>query len=177
MDDRQLNKITSLLSTEGREQHVPDFELELAAPAAAPATPSAPGPLLVSGPPLPRMDHRENPRYLVGWRVAIVNKNSAANQTWYGRAYDISAGGVNIHSENNLHFSDSVVLLLAMPARVPGNPPRIVEVASESLYTILMANSPVFRIGFRFSDFKKDGKRNLEQYLTTVPRVTFSWGV
>jgi hypothetical protein len=120
------------------------------------------------------MEQRSHPRHLVGWRVAIVNKNSEASYTYYGRVYDVSLGGANIWSESNLHFSDSVILLLAMPSRVPGTPPKIIEVSGESLYTVLTANRPIFRIGFRFVDFKTDNKKKLDQYLQQVPKITLS---
>ena len=72
---------------------------------------------------MPQIDHLSHQRYLVDWRVAIVNKNDDANDTFYGRVYDVSLAGVNIHSDYNLQFSDSVILLLSMPARTPGGRP------------------------------------------------------
>lgn len=153
-------------------QYVPDFEVELAQSDTNTFQKIADGTFKPAD--FRQIEQRSHPRYLVGWRVAIVNKNSKVSHTYYGRVYDVSLGGVNIWSESNLHFSDSVILLLSMPARIPGTRPKIIEVASESLYTVLTANRPIFRIGFRFVDFKTDNKKKLEQYLQQVPRVTLS---
>jgi c-di-GMP-binding flagellar brake protein YcgR len=153
-------------------QYVPDFEVELAQSDAN--TFRNISAVTFNPAEFHQIEHRSHPRYLVGWRVAIVNKNSGVSHTYYGRVYDVSLGGVNIWSENNLNFSDSVILLLALPARVPGNRPKIIEIAGESLYTVLTANKPIFRIGFRFVDFKTDNKAKLAQYLERVPRITLS---
>lgn len=155
-------------------QYVPDFEVEQAQ--SAPRTSEELAVDAFKPAEFRPMEQRSHPRHLVGWRVAIVNKNSEVSHTYYGRVYDVSLGGANIWSESNLHFSDSVILLLAMPARIPGTPPKIIEIAGESLYTVLTANRPIFRIGFRFVDFKTDNKTKLAQYLQQVPRVTLSGG-
>jgi hypothetical protein len=156
------------------EQHIPDFELVLPdyIPEEEPPPSSAGLPNVFA---LPKAEQRTHPRYLVNWRIAIVNKSDGSSHTYYGRAYDVSLSGANIHSEYNLNFSDSVILLLSMPTRTPGKQPKIIEVSGKSLYTILMANSPIFRMGFSFANFKSDNRRELEQYLSSVPRVT-SWG-
>lgn len=158
--------------TESLWQYVPDFEAELAQ--SAPNTFQEIDTGIFKPEDFRQLEQRSHPRYLVGWRVAIVNKNSTVSHTYYGRVYDVSLGGANIWSESNLHFSDSVILLLAMPSRVPGTPPKIIEIAGESLYTVLTANRPIFRIGFRFVDFKSGNKKKLTQYLQQVPRITLS---
>ena len=158
--------------TESLWQYVPDFEAEMAQSDLNASQKIATE--TFQPPEFRPKEHRTHPRYLVGWRVAIVNKNSNESYTYYGRVYDVSLGGVNIWSEYNLHFSDSVILLLSMPARVPGMPPKIIEVASESLYTVLTADRPIFRIGFRFKDFKSDNQKKLAQYLQQVPKITLS---
>lgn len=153
-------------------QYVPDFEVEQAQSA-----PRTSGEFAVDAfkpAEFRPMEQRSHPRHLVGWRVAIVNKHNEGSHTYYGRVYDVSLGGANIWSESNLHFSDSVILLLAMPARIPGTYPKIIEIAGESLYTVLTANRPIFRIGFRFVDFKTDNKTKLAQYLQQVPKITLS---
>ena len=153
-------------------QYVPDFEAEVVK--SDPNTSQKIAADTFQPPEFRPKEHRAHPRYLVGWRVAIVNKHSDESYTYYGRVYDVSLGGVNIWSENNLHFSDSVILLLSMPSRIPGMPPKIIEVASESLYTVLTADRPIFRIGFRFKDFKSDNQKKLAQYLQQVPKITLS---
>lgn len=153
-------------------EYVPDFEVELAQ-SDANTFQEAAGDTFKPAEFRP-LEQRSHPRYLVGWRVAIVDKRSEVSHTYYGRVYDVSLGGANIWSESNLHFSDSVILLLAMPARIPGTHPKIIEIAGESLYTVLTANRPIFRIGFRFVDFKTDNQTKLAQYLQQVPKITLS---
>ena len=159
--------------TESLWQYVPDFEVELAQQSDANTFQEIAGDSFKPAE-FRQIEHRLHPRYLVGWRVAVVNKNNEVSHTYYGRVYDVSLGGANIWSESNLHFSDSVILLLAMPARIPGTPPKIIEIAGESLYTVLTANRPIFRIGFRFVDFKTDNQKKLAQYLQQVPKITLS---
>jgi len=136
-------------------------DLDFREEAAAPSPPQA-----------PKIEQRTYPRHLIDWRVAVVNENDADRKTYHGRACNISLGGVSILCEHNIFFAESVILLLSMPSRSPGSRPRIIEVTSQTLHTVLVLNQPQFRIGFRFLKFKRDGKRRLEEYLTQAPQFT-----
>jgi hypothetical protein len=120
----------------------------------------------------PETEQRAFRRHLIDWRVAVVNENSADRKTFHGRACDISLGGVSILCDHNIFFSESVILLLSMPARSPGKKPRIIEVSSQNLHTVLVLNQPLFRVGFRFLKFKRDGRHRLEEYLAQGSQCT-----
>lgn len=113
-------------------------------------------------------DARQSKRYLVNWRVAIVNEDGESHQTFYGRVHDISVGGVSIHADENLDFSQEVVVLLSIPPLVPGGGVKIIEVRCRHVYTVLAASIQKFRVGFNFRRFKGNGKRILEEHLGQI---------
>lgn len=113
-------------------------------------------------------DARQSKRYLVNWRVAVVNEDGESRQTFYGRVHDISVGGVSIFTDDNLDFSQEVVVLLSIPPLVPGGGVKIVEVRCRHVYTVLAASVQKFRAGFNFRRFKGNGRRILEEHLGQI---------
>lgn len=112
-----------------------------------------------------RPEHRSHPRYRVDWRVAIVNEEGESRDIFYGRAYDVSLGGVSVLSDDNLFFTNSVVVLLCLPPLLPNGKVKVVEAHSRIVYTVLGASIQQFRIGIQFIKFKEDGRKALHDHL------------
>jgi len=122
-----------------------------------------PEPLLPSGASI--QEKREFKRYLVNWKVAVVNEKSGQDHVFHGRARDISMGGLCLMSDHNLNIRNSVRVLIAVPPNSPKHPPHVVEVRSKLAYTVLEKGGKQFRIGITFLEFKGDGRLMLEKRL------------
>lgn len=115
--------------------------------------------------PLPKQedlhtDLRAHERLLVNWRMAIVYEGGKGKKTYFGRAHDLSMGGVSIYCDHNIFFEESVILLLAVPPIVMGRKERILEIHSQMVYTVLTRRG--FRVGLKFLGFKPGEKKLLE---------------
>ena len=108
---------------------------------------------------------RNEARYLVNWRVAIVYQDSDSHLSFRGRAFDIGMGGFSLHSDYSLPISDRVTVLISMPPPATGLRARIVEVKSRVVYTVLSSEFDGFRTGVYFSEFKGDGEAALKANL------------
>ncbi|MGE5026857.1 MAG: PilZ domain-containing protein [Betaproteobacteria bacterium] len=104
---------------------------------------------------------RSYERLLVNWRIAIVYEGGKGKSTYYGRAHDLSMGGVSIYCDHNIFFEESVILLLAIPPLTTGRRERILEIHSKMVYTVLTRRG--FRVGLRFLEFKPGEKKLLEE--------------
>ncbi|WP_187360104.1 PilZ domain-containing protein [Chitinolyticbacter meiyuanensis] len=110
-------------------------------------------------------DKRVEPRYLVNWRVAIVYEERDQRMSFRGRAFDVSRGGFSLHSDFSLPVSDRVTVLLSIPPMAAGQRPKVVEVKSRVIYTVLSNEFSTFRTGVQFVDFKADGRQVLDYNL------------
>ncbi|MDD5242361.1 MAG: PilZ domain-containing protein [Sulfuricella sp.] len=108
---------------------------------------------------------RQFERYLVRWRMAIVFDGGKGKDTFHGRVNDISAGGISIHCDYNIFYTDIVTLLLAIPPLSITQDKKIIEVKSRMVYTILSKNA--FRIGLKFIRFKPGDEKFLKERLKT----------
>ncbi len=109
-------------------------------------------------------EKRTYSRYVVDWRVAIVNENDEERHIFHARANDISMGGVSMLCDENIFFTQSVILLIAVPPFSYGGKEKIIEIRSQTLYTVLAASVRQFRLGFHFLEFRGDSKTVLESY-------------
>ena len=120
-------------------------------------------------PPLPpdsgTEEKRGAPRFLVNWKVVVMNEKNGKREFFHGRAHDISMGGLCLYSETNLTFTNSVIVLISVPPDSAKQKPHVLEVNSRISYTVLANNVTQFRIGIRFIKFKDGDKRYLERYL------------
>ncbi|GGP27304.1 PilZ domain-containing protein [Silvimonas amylolytica] len=114
---------------------------------------------------IPVQDMRKESRYLVNWRVAIVYSETEERLSFRGRAFDISASGLSLHSDFSLPVSDRVTVLISIPPSSAGQRPKILEVKSRVVYTVLSSEFNTFRTGIQFVDFKNEGKTQLKQIL------------
>ncbi|MDR3430082.1 PilZ domain-containing protein [Silvimonas sp.] len=119
-------------------------------------------------------DSRKDTRYLVNWRVAIVYPDSEERLSFRVRAFDISSNGLSLHSDFSLPTSDRVTVLISIPATNAGQRPKIVEVKSRVVYTVLSGEFNVFRTGVQFVEFKRDGKALLRQTLAARVPAPFA---
>ncbi|UXY14949.1 PilZ domain-containing protein [Chitiniphilus purpureus] len=111
-------------------------------------------------------DKRVELRYLVNWRVAIVYEEREQRLSFRGRAFDVSKGGFSLHSDFSLPVSDRVTVLLSIPPLNVGQPPKVIEVKSRVVYTVLSSEFGAFRTGVQFVDFKGDGREALSYHLS-----------
>lgn len=105
-------------------------------------------------------DKRSYERLLVNWRMAIVYEGGKGKSTFYGRAHDLSMGGVSIYCDHNIFFEKSVILLLALPPLNTANREHILEIHCQMVYTVLTRRG--FRVGLKFLGFKPGEKKLLE---------------
>ncbi|MHB9117253.1 MAG: PilZ domain-containing protein [Burkholderiales bacterium] len=110
------------------------------------------------------LEKRSYSRYVVDWRVAIVNENDEERHIFHARANDISMGGVSLLCDENVFFTQSVILLIAVPPFTYGGKEKIIEIRCRTLYTVLAASVRQFRLGFHFLEFRGDSKNVLESY-------------
>lgn len=110
-------------------------------------------------------EKRGHPRFLVNWKVVVMNEVNGKREFFHGRAHDISMGGLCLYSENNLTFTNSILVLISVPPHSAKRKPHVLEVHSKISYTVLASNVRQFRIGIRFVKFKNGDKRYLEEYL------------
>ncbi|GHD68530.1 PilZ domain-containing protein [Jeongeupia chitinilytica] len=118
---------------------------------------------------------RGEPHYLLNWRVSLVYQDAGKRQTFRGRIFDLSHSGFSLLSDHNLPVSDQVTVLISVPPLAAGQRPRILEVKSRVLYTVLSSEFQQFRVGVRFLAFKADGRHYLDSNLAArvpAPRST-----
>ena len=132
-------------------------ELDANAPYCEPEPPPAAGESF--------QEKREFKRFLVNWKVAVVNAKAGQDHVFHGRARDISLGGLCLMSDHNLNIRNSVRVLIAVPPNSPNHSPHVVEVRSKLAYTVLEKGGRQFRIGITFLEFKGDGRLVLEKRL------------
>lgn len=113
----------------------------------------------------PFQEKREHQRYLVNWKVAVVNAKGGKDHVFHGRARDISLGGLCFLSEHNLTFGNPVRVLIAVPPHLPNRPPHVLEVRSKLAYTVLEQGGRLFRIGITFLEFEGEARHFLEKRL------------
>ncbi|WP_169307186.1 PilZ domain-containing protein [Chitiniphilus eburneus] len=111
-------------------------------------------------------EQRHEARFLVNWRVAIVYEEREQRLSFRGRAFDISHGGFSLHSDFSLPMSDKVTVLISIPAVSAGQRPKVVEVKSRVIYTVLSNEFGLFRTGVQFVEFKADGRESLDFHLS-----------
>ncbi len=110
------------------------------------------------------VEHRHHPRFLVNWRVAVVNEDGENQHIFYGRAHDISLGGLGFLCDHNIYFSESVIVLISVPPRRPNDKVKIVEARARTVYSVLAASQGQFRVGMHFVEFKGTGRKVLEEH-------------
>jgi len=113
------------------------------------------------------MEHRAYQRYPVDWKAALVSEEVEGRQIFYGRASDVSLGGMSFLCDHNIFFREMMTALLSVPPLISGGKEKIVEVSGRMIYTVLAASIQQFRVGIQFVEFKGDGKTALEDYLAT----------
>jgi hypothetical protein len=106
-------------------------------------------------------DLRSTERLLVNWRMAIVYEGGTGKSSFFGRAHDLSMGGVSIYCDYNIFFEKSVILLLALPPLNTAQKERILEIHSQMMYTVLTRRG--FRVGLKFLGFKSGERKLLEE--------------
>lgn len=120
--------------------------------------------LPVPKPDTPRTQIRQNKRYVVRWRVAVVSENGKGKNTFYGRVNDISMGGISILCEQNIFTGDEVSLFLAMPPLNSCDKQIILKIRSQMIHAVLAGG--MFRVGLKFISFKSGDRNLLEMRLT-----------
>lgn len=132
--------------------------------------PDTAAPLCKPEPPLPENSIEEEkrvaPRFLVNWKVVVMNEVNGKRSFYHGRAYDISMGGLCLHSENNLIFTNSVIVLISVPPLSDKDKVHVIEVHSRISNTVLASDTKLFRIGVTFLRFKEGDERYLKKFLT-----------
>lgn len=116
-------------------------------------------------PPESHASMRQQERYLVRWRMAIVFENDKGKDTFYGKGNDISMGGISIYCDRNIFHKGTVTLFLMVPPLNAKQTKRILEIKGRMVYTILSKNA--FRIGLQFLKFKPGDEEFLENRLKT----------
>lgn len=111
-------------------------------------------------------DLRLEQRFPIDWRAHILCDSFAGQQIFHGRAHDISFGGVSIFCAHNVFFTEDVIVVLAVPPFKFGAKERLIEVRSRFIYTVLAASGFHFRTGIKFLEFKNDGRKVLEEYMS-----------
>jgi PilZ domain len=106
---------------------------------------------------------RQQERYLVRWRMAIVFDNGKGENTFHGKVNDISMGGISIYCDHNIFHKGIVTLSLTVPPLNITQTGRILEIKCRMVYTILSRNS--FRIGLQFIRFNTGDEEFLESRL------------
>lgn len=121
-------------------------------------------------PPLPadveEEEKRVAPRFLVNWKVVVMNDVNGTRSFYHGRAYDISLGGLCLHSETNLSFTNTVIVLISVPPSSDKDKAHVIEVHSRISNTVLASDTKLFRIGISFLRFKEGDERYLKKYLS-----------
>lgn len=121
-----------------------------------------PEPPLPAGAPIE--EKRAHPRFLVNWKVVVMNEINGKRQFFHGRASDISMGGLCLLSDHNLLFAKPITVLVSVPPSSAKYKPHVIDVVSKITYTVLAHDVRQFRIGIRFLKFKEGDKRYLERY-------------
>jgi len=108
-------------------------------------------------PPLPlgsaTEEKRGFPRFLVNWKVVVMNEVNGKRSFFHGRAHDISMGGLCLYSEDNLTFNNSILVLISVPPESARHKPHVLEVESKVGYTVLASIVSQVRSGIRFVKF------------------------
>lgn len=157
--------ISDSTTTRGDASDVSEDIADLLASISAPKSTGAPDPSMQDrggG----AINNRKHHRHPVRWRIALVNKGDGKNDIYHGRTYDVSMSGINVLLEHNVFFTSEVVVLLAIPPTLPGQKETIVEIQCNIMHTVLDSEHKQFRLGMKFVQFKRDGKRILSDILS-----------
>lgn len=111
------------------------------------------------------VNHRNNDRYLVRWKIAVVFDDAEKRPTFHGRTDDLSLSGTGMHTDLNLFATMPVVILLAPPPLVVGQPLKLIEIQARQAYAVYSGAASCFRLGFEFIKFKDDGLTTLKDQL------------
>ena len=121
------------------------------------------------------VNHRNNDRYLVRWKMAIVFEDRDKRPTFHGRTHDLSMAGTGMLTDINLRKTDQpVIVLLSPPPLAPKERRKIIEIRSRQLDVVYSGVNRCFRLGFAFLEFKNDGLDYLSERLKhhkTVSRL------
>lgn len=108
------------------------------------------------------LSNREYYRHPLHWRVAIVK-----NGIYHGRTHDLSLTGINILIGRNIFFTSDVIILLSIPPmHYQEKKTTTVEIQCSVLHTVLDSVHSEFRLGMKFTHFRRDGKRILSDILS-----------
>lgn len=106
---------------------------------------------------------RKAPRYVVPWEIAIVASGTVHSAV----VADISIDGVSLFLDRNFRQSDKFAITIKIPT-YNGLRELIVGAECSLLYSLLSSEMyGKFRIGFRFLNFRKNGRRDLLEAFST----------
>lgn len=114
------------------------------------------------------VEQREELRLPLQLKVAIVyheHEDAATRPTFHGRTNDISIQGLSILVAENVFHDGFVTVLLAIPPEHIGGYQRIIEAKAKMAYTVFSSEHDTFRIGLNFSNFKRNGKSLLSDFI------------
>lgn len=118
------------------------------------------------------MERRRHTRYLVNWKVSIVNDHDTDEQgqsrTYHGRAYEISESGMSILTHHNIYFTHHIIVLVSVPSMVSHVRNSIVEIRSGMKYTVYSGERMGFKTGIIFLEYKNDGLKILRSRLSEM---------
>lgn len=110
-------------------------------------------------------DKRNHPRYLLGWRAALVLDEHAASAAIEGKTHDLSIGGATVLTQQPVRGSGDATLLLAPPPLQCGRSEPIIVVQARLVYSVHSDAHMCFRAGLEFIRFEESGQRLLEERL------------
>lgn len=106
---------------------------------------------------------RKSPRYIVPWEVAIVESGTLHSAV----IADLSLGGLSLYYDKHLHSSSTLAVTIKIPAYL-GRRQIIVGAECRILYSILSSDMyGKFRIVLKFVYFRKNGRRDLQEALSS----------
>lgn len=111
------------------------------------------------------VDHRNDQRYLVHWKIALIFDEEEHKPTYHGRTYDLSMSGTGMLTHSNVFTSSPVVILLAPPPLYQNHHPRVIEIQARQMYCVYSGEKSCFHLGFQFANFKGDGLEVIKERL------------
>jgi hypothetical protein len=117
------------------------------------------------------MVHRNNPRFAVPWKIAVVYKRMGSHESYYGNVCDVSLGGASFMADMNIYSVDpaaATIEILASPLALKNN---IVGARCQILHSVLSSQSGKFRVGAKFLDFNGQSRGYLEQALSVLTAI------
>jgi hypothetical protein len=114
-------------------------------------------------------DRRRFDRYLVNWRVALIYEDQNLNtHTYYGRAIEVSEGGLSLLLDYNFIINDTITVLLEAPPLNNKTKHSLIEIHSQMVYTIYSGQYQSFKSGIKFLQFKGQGRQVLKRRLNSM---------